>query len=240
LSGLLILSDERPIEKCAVCRGTAAEVAIDWNYIPVPSFGNLADSRVKVATIGLNPATNEPRLPKLTDYRKQLRERLTIRDIAGCVARREKYFNNHAKAWHSYFVSLDSFLGRVNHLWSYASNAVHIDLVGCPTNVGFGGIGKDSRGALIANCRLHFLRTLMQLPEGTLLFLDGRTVYEEGLSVGLVNFESGPEEPKVAGLRGLVTIDGRQFKFRGWNMPVGKLTPLQRIDLVIWLRRHCL
>jgi hypothetical protein len=237
---LKFLNGREPIERCVACRGTPAESEIVWNYIPIPSFGNPAITRIKVATVGLNPALNEPRLATLADYRKKSREELTDLDVKDCVKRRENYFTDD---WHKFFVILDSLLGRVNHLWSYARNVVHIDLVACATRNKFGETPGESREALIENCRPHLLKTLTQLPQDAILLLDGRTVCDRMFRLGQVNFEIGPEliliKPRVEGLRGSITINERQFKFRGWNSPANKLTPLERIDLAIWLRGHC-
>jgi hypothetical protein len=241
---LKILNGLEPIEKCVICRNTAAESDVVWNCLPVPAFGNPKSDQVKVATIGLNPALNEPRLPRLADYGKKSREELTDANVKDSAKCRENYFIECEKHWHNYFETLDSFLGRVNHLWSYARNVVHIDLVACATKEKFAKTNEKSREILITNCRRHFLRTLIQLPKEAMLLLDGRAVCDNLLRLGRVNFDVGPElilitpRVRVKGLCGSITINERQFKFRGWNMPVGKLNRLQRIDLAIWLRRH--
>jgi hypothetical protein len=238
------LNDRIPIEKCSICRGTAAGVAVDWNFIPIPYFGNPANAIVKVATIGLNPAANEPRLPRLGDYGKESRDSLTDDDLNSCEARREHYFTNPEETWHNYFRAFESVLGRTNHLWSYASNAVHIDLVACVTKVRFGLVGGVPRESLIGNCRPHFLGTLSQLPSGTVLLLDGEAVCNNVFSFGRATFDISPEavliKTPVVGVRGTLNIGGKQFKFRGWKrLSVSRMTALQRIDLAIWLRNHC-
>jgi hypothetical protein len=238
------LNDRIPIEKCSICRGTAAGAAVDWNFIPIPYFGNPANAIVKVATIGLNPAANEPRLPKLRDYGKESRDSLTDDDVNSCEARREHYFTNSEETWHNYFRAFESVLGRINHLWSYASNAVHIDLVACVTRARFGLVAGLPRESLFRNCRPHFLGTLAQLPSDTILLLDGEAVCNNVLSLGQAAFEAKPElvliDPQVVGLRGALNIEGKQFKFRGWKKPsVSKLNVPQRNNLAIWLRNCC-
>jgi hypothetical protein len=237
------LNDPEPIEKCSACRGTLAEAEIAWNCIPIPSFGNSMSSRIKVATIGLNPAINEPRLPTLTNYRQKSRDGLTASDIKDAFNRRENYFSDLQSRWHNYFESLDSVIGRVNRFWSFGNCVVHIDLVACATNERFGVINEEPRKTLITNCHQHFLRTLLKLPENTLLLLDGKTVCDEVLKIGQVNFDSKPElimiNPRMSGLRGSITIGEKPFRFRGWNFPVSKLTPLQKTDLANWLHDHC-
>lgn len=180
-------------------------------------------------------------MPKLADHRKKSREELTGLDVLDCGKRRENYFLN--SDWHNYFSAFDSVLGRVNYLWSYARNVVHIDLVACVTKESFGNISENPRKALVGNCSQNFLKTLAQLSADAILLLDGRTVCDAIFDLGRVNFEIGPEliliTPKMEGLRGSIEIGGKQLKFRGWNLPVSKLTPPQRIELAIWLRGHC-
>ena len=230
------MSEKTPIVRCSECRGSAAEAVVDWNHLPVPCFGDPANPLVRIATIGLNPAVNEPQLPSLTEYHKHARKDLSARDVVNCELWRERYFAD--TEWHNYFNSLDSLLGRINPNWSYARNAVHIDLVACSTTSKFGNISQYFQQTLIKRCRLHFLRTLARLPKETILFLNGQTVCDEILSQA--TFEVGPElivtEPKVVGWRGSVTIAEREFKFRGWNVPVAHLNPLERIELAAWLR----
>jgi hypothetical protein len=234
-----------PIQRCGICRGTAAEVIVNWDLIPVPSFGNPSKSDVKVATIGLNPAHNEPRLPKLSVYRKNSREDLTDDDLSLCASRCEQYFNTGEESWHEYFRKFESLLGRANHFWSYARNAVHIDLVACVATVRFRLIGDLARESLVRNCRPHLLKTLGELPDGTMLLLDGEVVCDNILSFGKATYDIGPEviliKPPLVGLRGSVTIDGRKFEFSGWkDLSVGGMGVLDRIDLANWLRGHCL
>ena len=230
------MSEKTPIVQCSECRGTAAEAVVDWNHLPVPCFGDPANPLVKIATIGLNPAANEPQLPKLTEYHKHARKDLSPRDVVNCELWRERYFAE--TEWHNYFNSLDALLGRINPKWSYARNAVHIDLVACSTTSKFGNISQYFQQTLIKKCRLHFFRTLARLPKETILFLNGETVCDEVLSHA--TFEVGPElivtEPKLVGWRGSVMIAERQYKFRGWNIPVAHLNPLERIELAGWLR----
>jgi len=238
------LNGENSIEKCVACRGTSVEAEIAWNCIPVPVFGNPTSSRIKVATIGLNPALNEPRLPTLINYHKKFRDELTDLDIKDILSRRENYFSDLQSKWHNYFESLDSVLGRVNHFWSFGNCVVHVDLVACATKERFSKTSEESRETLITNCHQHFLRTLLKLPENTLLLLDGKTACDEVLKAGRVSFDSKPEliliNPRMSGLRGSITINEKPFRFRGWNLPVSKLiNPLQRMELADWLREYC-
>jgi len=89
------------------------------------------------------------------------------------IVQDERYFAD--ADWHNYFNSLDSLLGRINPKWSYARNAVHIDLVACSTSTKFGDISQYFQQTLIKNCRLHFFKTLARLPKETILFLNGQT-----------------------------------------------------------------
>jgi hypothetical protein len=186
---------------------------------------------------------NEPRLPTLTNYNKNFRDELTDSDIKDIVSRRENYFSDPQSKWHGYFESLDTVLGRVNHFWSFGNCVVHIDLVACATKERFGKTNEQAQKSLISNCHQHFLKTLLKLPENTLLFLDGKTVCDEVLKAGRVDFDSKPEliliNPRMSALRDSITIGEKSFRFRGWNLPVSKLTPLQRMDLANWLHDHC-
>jgi hypothetical protein len=235
------LNKGTPIQRCSICRGTPAGVVVDWDFIPVPSFGNPSKSDVKIATIGLNPASNEPRLPKLKDYRKHSRENLTEEDLNNCASRRERYFDCSEESWHDYFQKFESLLGRVNHLLSYARNAVHVDLVACVTKVRIGLVGNLQWESLVRNCQPHFLKTVRQLPSGTILLLDGAAVCDNVLSLGQPIYDIGPEmilkDPQIVGMRGTIVIETRKFRFLGWRgLSVCKMNVLQRIDLAIWLR----
>jgi hypothetical protein len=235
------VNQANPIQKCIDCLGTAAENDVVWNCIPVPSFGNPRGEKVKVVTIGLNPALTETRLPTLSYYRKKSRNDLSELDVADAQKWCDAYF---IAAPHRYFEPLDCLLGRVNYRWSYfTGSAVHCDLVACATKSRFNKTESGARKALIGNCRTHLLRTLGGVPSSASLLLNGKTICEELPRWGSVKYDKSAEllfiDPPLAGIRGSIQIQGRSFLFRGWNIPVGKLNPAQRFDLANWLRQHC-
>ena len=249
------MENAQTIERCSVCLDNPATASVvAEKCLPVPAFGNHRLDRVKVATIGLNPALNEffendewkqreQRLAILDDYGRLTRESLSAEEIQHATKRRENYFTDARRDWHSYFDSLDCLLGRVSGKWSYVyGTAVHLDLVACATTVRFGMLDDDSQEGLQANCRRHFERTLIQLPLGTLLLFNGVSVHNS-IQPYCQKFEARDElitifsdARKHMGCVGQVEFGSRKFEFRAWSIPVRKLTLLCRHDLAFWLR----
>jgi hypothetical protein len=264
VTGLALLGSTRytgtvkasePIERCVICKAGAATAAVAWDCLPVSAFGNPAKAEVKVATIGLNPALNEfgsgarfrkprkSRLPILEDYGKDRREDLGDPDVEDARNRRSNYFADTERVWHGYFEPLECLLGRVDALWSYAiGTAIHFDLVGCATNERWGALSREYVKVLVTNCREHFLRTLVSLPNGTVLLLNGRSVWELFDSTG-VRLQRDCEaelislQTNLVGWRGSVILEDREFRFRGWSTQVGRLKPVERVELAYWVRR---
>lgn len=182
------------IEKCHHCVGSqACENQVKNECLPVSAFGKVLGKSVKAATIGLNPALNEfylydyitlknrsLRLAALIDYNKKSRADLQEADIDNAKTRREEYFTNGEREPHSYFEKLESLISRIEPRWSYVSGSVvHIDLAACATCVRWSELSNDCKKGLIANCRGHFLKTLSQLPNGTMLLVrDSRVISE--------------------------------------------------------------
>jgi hypothetical protein len=248
------------IERCHRCVGDTCENQVVNECLPVSAFGNVSGKSVKVAIIGLNPALNEfylsdyitlksrsLRLAALIDYNLTSRADLQEADIDDAKKRREEYFINADREWHSHFEKLESLVSRIEPRWSFVlGRVVHIDLVACATRVRWGKLSGNCQNELIKNCRGYFLETLSQLPSGTLLLLDGIRVVNEmrlleveqpGLNFGQ---EKEMEISLIQGNRGFIgkmKWGEKEFPFRGWSMPVGKLPLFWRYDLAEWLCR---
>ena len=243
------------IERCHLCVGNSAcENQVVNECIPVGAFGRINDKSVKVATIGLNPASTEfatfdfnkpkernQRLAMLADYNLTNRTDLLDKDVADAKNRRENYFTDGERDCHSYFQKLESVISRIQPAWSYLTGRiVHIDLVACTTKERWGKLGQDCKSNLVKNCRPHFLSALNELPNGTLLLLDGSRAVDEMHQIGKlangVSFElehQGYFSPLIENRSyiGSLKYNGKLFPFRGWSIPVGVLTLLYRYDL---------
>lgn len=239
------------IERCQRCVGGTFQNQVANECLPVDAFGDVAGKQVQVATIGLNPAATEfyqgnisveqnQRLSMLSDYRISSRADLKDADMADAEKKRKHYFNNPQRGWHPYFEKLESFFSRVQPAWSYVSGrVVHIDLVACATKVRWGDLSGDCQVGLMQNCREYFLATLSKLPNGTLLLLDGKTVVAEMQKLGLaVEKDGGDQRIDVTGntgWAGKIICKDKTFPFRGWSIPVGRMTPVIRYNLAIWV-----
>ncbi len=253
------METELPIERCTKClQDRITKSVIVSDCLPVRAFGNHLAARVKVATIGLNPALNEfrprrgqwkskeLRLPIVADYDKRDRVGLNEDNVENARARRENYFCDPRRKPNPFFGPLNDLLHDVNVTWSYeAGSAVHCDLVACATTVAWGYLNARIACKLAKNCRKHFLNTLSKLPSNTRLFLNGAFVFGELCRQGLyMKLERGPEsicaEPLLIGWRGKIVLrSGKQRLFCAWNVPVSYVKPQQRKRLVSWLQRHC-
>jgi hypothetical protein len=241
-----------PIERCLVClRDEITKRSVVEECLPVRAFGDYKNNSVKVAIIGINPALDEfqiqrewkqrhLRLSIVQDYGVEHRGLLSDTAITDAISRREKYFSDSQRVWHSYFDVLDCFLGRVNSFWSFASgNAVHIDLIACATVDKYSGLNIQCQKQLRKNCSDHFTKTLSELPNDTLLLLNGWTGYNAMHDFSLT--DSGPEELiNILGTRGWsgkVSVKGREHSFCGWNSPVGKMPRVHRNGLADWVKQ---
>ena len=240
------------IEKCNRCVGNpACENQVVSECLPVSAFGDVASQKLQVVTIGLNPALNEyynfdgtvkeqsQRLAMTSDY-GAARNDLRDADIKNATERREGYFTNVDRWWHSYFEKLEGVICRVNPDWSYATgSAAHIDLVACATRRAWGDLSQGCQTELLKNCRDHFLATLSRVPNGTVLLFNGTTVTEEIYNSGLsVEQEGGGQLINIRTDRGRIgklKFGEKTFPFRSWSTPVGKLSSVWRYDLAFWL-----
>jgi hypothetical protein len=246
------------VERCHRCVGNpACEKQVVNECLPIPFFGDITKPNLKVVTIGLNPALNEfyinyikravkersQRLAMLGDYNINARTDLCDADVDDAKRRRDGYFVNHERHWHSYFEKMESVLTRVSPAWTYAfGSAVHIDLVACATQSKFGDLSSECKSALIGNCREHFLSTLSSLPNGTIILCDGpratREIQNWGLPVKMqpvqqINVREVPFGD--TGWRGELSIGDKKFPFCGWSSQVNYLSAVWRIDLASWI-----
>lgn len=219
------------------CWDNCANAAIMWQCLPVPVFGDHASPTVRVATVGLNPSATEfldgvgdwkpvaKRLPLLTDYAVRQRDFLSAANLEQAAIMRASYFKRTPHPW---FSSLQGLLSTVNQGWNYATGtAVHVDLVACATWSPWGELSKRTTGELIGTCHKHLKRTLTELPDGTLLFLDGQTVnttLADKFGVGERLEEQIGENELMPVWRGVLRIEGKSFKYIGWKTPVGWLS----------------
>jgi hypothetical protein len=219
----------------------------------VKIFGGLPSGRLKAITIGLNPAFNDwlnetthswrdsaERAATVFDFQKEKREDLTNQDYADAIRRRGEYFWNLTKKWHNYFESMEMFLARIDRRWSYVLGTVaHVDLVACPTKMRFGEIPKAPREALLKNCERHFFKTLNELPENTVLLLNGNSPISTIQKLGRVETRTPSELINVNGLSGFsgsLQLGNKCFVFCGWTQSASKLSIPIKLDLAFWVR----
>jgi hypothetical protein len=161
------MESELPIECCTKClQDGITKSGIVSECLPVRTFGNHLATRVKVATVGLNPALNEfrprggqwkskeLRLPIVADYDKHDRGGLKEDDVENAEVRRGNYFCDPKRKSHPFFEPLSVLLRNVNGVWSYRTgSAVHCDLVACTTTVAWSCLSARIASKLAENCR---------------------------------------------------------------------------------------
>jgi hypothetical protein len=248
------------IERCHRCVGNpSCENQVVATCLPVPFFGDIAKPNLKVVTVGLNPALNEfytngtakalsQRLALLQDFNVGTRTDLSDEDVLKAKTRRDGYFTNHERAWHSYFEKMESVLTRVSPAWTYAfGSAVHIDLVACATEKRFGDLSPETKSSLIGNCREHFVSTLSTLPNSTMILCDGPRATRELQTEGMQNMglHAAMQPAQLINVRkpgsgdtgwiGELSFQGKKFPLRGWSSQVSQLTAVWRIDLASWI-----
>jgi hypothetical protein len=135
---------------------------------------------------------------------------------------------------------MEAFLARIDRRWSYVLGTVaHVDLVACPTKMRLGEIPNASRDALLNNCKKHFLQTLNDLPENTVLLLNGTSPISQIKSIGEVLSRTPSQLVNVNGLSGIsgwIQIGNKKFVVCGWSSSAAKLSPLFKLDLAYWAR----
>ena len=200
----------------------------------MPVFGNHKSPSVRVATVGLNPSATEflddkgdwkpetKRLPLVTDFGVRERGDLNAEHIEQANKLRAEYFQ---RPHHSFFGPLQGLLSAVNIEWNYvAGTAVHVDLVACGTWRAWSEMSGKAIQAVVANCHNHLIQTLTELPDGTFLLLDGRTVNTTLAANSFDRVEDTIGEVEVVTVwRGSLQIEGKCFKYAGWSKPVDKV-----------------
>ena len=244
------------IERCQRCVGSrACDNQVVKECLPVPYFGVITKQRLKIVTIGLNPALNEfkvnqvlkvrsQRLAMLVDYSVNGRTALRDADLADAEARRDRYFMDTERNWHSYFEKMESVINRVNPSWSYfLGTAAHLDLVACATKDRWSKITPTVQTLLIGNCREHFLHSLSKLPNGTVLLCDGPRTMQEMGNLGLVLEKQPPQLINIrkasggdTGWIGKLILGDKEFPVRGWSSHASHLSAVWRFELAFWLR----
>ena len=144
------------------CWNSCANAAIMWQCLPVPAFGNHKSSRVRVATVGLNPSATEflndkhdwkpvtKRLPLVIDFGVRERDRLSAANLGQVANLRAAYFERTPHAW---FSPLQGLLSVLNTNWNYsAGTAVHVDLVACGTWCAWKQLSPQTTNELVKNC----------------------------------------------------------------------------------------
>jgi hypothetical protein len=245
------------IEKCNRCASSqTCDDQVIARCLPVPTFGDLTKPHLKVVTIGLNPSLTEfvinekpkdrsVRLAMLEDYGRESRTDLNDTDVMEARARRENYFQDKKRDWHSYFEKLESVLYRVNPAWTYAiGSAAHIDVVACATKDNWGFLSKHKPEALkqiVSNCGEYFSKSISHLPNGTIILCNGQRAWIEVASLGksIGKFEMKPSIPynELGDIIriGELTCGQKTYPVRGWTMPANYLTSFLRFDLAYWV-----
>jgi hypothetical protein len=248
--------DDRVILKCSTClRDALTKAWIVEECLPVPAFGEIASARVEVATVGLNPASNEfyagnelklpsERLPAFSDYGVTARNQLTAENVTDATRRRVDYFNGEARRAHDWFVRLGVILSTANADWSYGNgNAAHLDIVACATKQKWSKIDEDARKVLVANCRKHLESTVGGLPAKASLLFDGKTACEAMAGeendewIDLCQFKDADGGRKTVRVRsGFVAVSGTPKRFVAWNIPAKYLSDEALVSVGEWVR----
>src|SRR5665213_960263 len=240
------------IERCEACC-EAADNGILWESLPVPVFGNPRSTRVKVATIAVNPAggeflvganakTREERLPLLRDYHKRQRRDLGSSDILDAQERRDSCFciaqGIPRNCCHPWFDPLELILRGMNPDWSYFKcTVVHIDLVACATERAWRSVPEQAKKTLQHNCRGHVRRTLSELPRGTLLLSNGVEPKDIPVEIDF-ELEILNALPRLKIWRGTVLLDSRLFPFLGWSVTAKNMKDDQKASLWAVVRQY--
>lgn len=250
------MSDRNAIVKCSTClNDTVTKTWIFGECLPVPEFGGRDVTKVKVATVGINPSSTEffawgklkplkERLPALPDYGVTSRNQLTGDQANDAAQRRADYFNAEARRAHDWFVKLGGIVKAANVEWDYGNgSAMHLDIVACVTTQKWTDVNGSAKSKLVANCRDHLERTVSSLPTTAMLLFDGKTACEAMAGEAseewkqLFQFTDNNGERKTVRARcGTLSVRGEARRFVGWNIPA-KFIPEERLARVgEWVR----
>lgn len=194
-------------------------------------FGNPDHSRVRVATISLNPSSLEfyhlddrtkdksYRLPMVEDFGVQDRKTLTEEGLRRAREVRDQYFGNKPHTW---FTPMQMMLRAMSLGWSYAEGtAVQIDVVACATMPSYGKVSGPAKNDMIENCRPHLQQTLSGFRDGTILVVNGSGAFEAlGKAVKLqpkdFTKQMSPQSQTTV-YAGTTTVTGKRFRYFGWS-----------------------
>ena len=245
------MADDNAVERCSRClEDPKTEEWIHCECVPVPFFGSPNSGKVRIATVGINPSSNEfyaygklkpqaQRLAALADYGVS-REQLTEGNVADAKVRRERYFSGSREP-NKWFVNLGKILSSVNEKLSYASEtAVHLDIAACVTNDKWSSVNIAAQTKIVGNCRSHLERTVASLPGETILFCDGTRVCETLRGKQVLDWRNLPvdgENKTVEVVQGTFPIAGRLRRFAGWNRPANYLPESALGAISKWILR---
>jgi hypothetical protein len=218
------------IERCTLCRGTAAAENVLWDCLPVPYFGKLDPLRVRVVAVSLNPSSLEfydanasakpvaVRLPMLADFNVRDRELLLPGSLQSIAQVRANYFSNAPHAW---FTPMQIMLQAMDRGWSYYDGtAAQVDVIACATTPAFGEISPAAKEVMVRNCRPHLQHTVSHFRNGTVIIINGRSAFEAfGAAVKLTPNEFSARLPssKVTIFTGTAQLSEKQFRYFGWS-----------------------
>lgn len=173
---------------CAVISGST----------PVVSFGNA--EAAWVATLGLNPSLREFADTKgkwLTGKRRRLATadslgiaNLTVasdEQVQQVVTDCYSYFQRNPYEW---FADLENLMQTAVGSSFYDGSAAHLDLVQWATNPTWAGLSPATRAQVISEDR-EFLRQQLQSEHIRLVLLNGRTVINQVIAMGIPLQERG-------------------------------------------------
>jgi hypothetical protein len=170
---------------------------ITWGA-PVPSFGNLATS--KIATLGLNPSDKEyvDNSGKELSYGERRFHTLTSLGINNWSDANETHFKSIVELCNEYFSRnpYDNWFKRLDYLisgtsFSYyfpSSGACHLDLIPFATNTKWAKLSSDQKTKLLKE-HGDLLGMLLKNSSVKLLILNGKTVIESLKRISDVTYD---------------------------------------------------
>lgn len=177
---------------------------VDAGYIPkttpVISFGDITNA--KIATLGINPSSNEflSGGKLLPSEQKRLADNEEF--IAGAVDiwfRNKNYFATQNTYW-SWFQPLEDLLVSIGETYNNYWSACHLDLSPWATFPAFGQLTPAQQSTLLNHDR-ELLPWLLSSSSVETLLLNGRQVYETVKSTNLFSFEKVGEMEYKSGDR---------------------------------------
>lgn len=247
-----VMAEQGCIEHCTDCFKSAAREHVMWQAFPVPWFGNIEGTKLKFATVGLNPSWTEfvtpakqwrdakERLPALMEMSVKSRERISGEQAKQITSARLNYFTATERKPHPWFKNMQGVMSGARMKCAYADGtAVHLDVVACATWQEWGKLSDAAKTQLVSKCFPKFTDTLSKLATDVWLLLDGRTVSETVITRCKAEVhvrEKVGENPSLEVWRGKLPAEFGCREFLGWSNPINRQTNQQ--PLVAWLRRQ--